>query len=164
MAKKYNNNQRKKMAKEKVWLNFKAKTLYQVFLATGKIDKKEALRRFKPKVSSNHAHEVAEREFDEMVMAKFAELIKVQDKDLKRLTSTDRILKELCEDINRLNLMLESNEITADEAVKIIKAKTDHLKLLGLSQGAWKKEGEGDDKPKEPHKDLFGRLNKRFDN
>lgn len=150
------------MAKERVWLNYKAKTLYTIFVATGKIDPKAAMQAMHPEMSPRDAHSGAKDQFDAVVMAKFADMIRVKDSDLAKMTSSDRILKELCEDINRLNLMLESGEITPDEAIKIMKAKGEHLKLLGLSQGTWKKDLPDVDLPKEDPRALFGRLKDRF--
>jgi len=139
----------------------KAKTLRDVFLETHKVDIKEAYRRYRPNNSPKCADTNSYRDFDSHVLEEFAKMIRVDDKAIKQLKN-NRVLKEILEDLNRINAFLESGACTIEETVKLTAAKDSKLKMLGSFKGMWK--GEQENKGQgENSQELYDKLRERYD-
>lgn len=146
---------KKDTPKKRLIYKLKAKTILDVYKATGLIDLKEAHRRFyKNQAESSHNGSNVARDFDIYVMQEFEKLIRIDKEALKRIDN-DTILKELMQDLNRLNMLLQSGDLTPDEVVKVTNAKNDKLKMLGMAKGTWDR---GAKKPDDGMRDGYSVL------
>lgn len=139
---------------EQVKDKLKAKTLFTIFKETGKLNLTEGVRRFYP--NQKNPNEYVEYMGKPEIMEEFCKLVRVDESAVKNLKS-DKIIQDLLEDVNRLNLLLDSGEISPDEVVKIINAKSGTNKLLGMFLGMWKQ-----DKPQQTDQDSPDELWNKF--
>jgi hypothetical protein len=129
----------KKKAKQ-VRVKRKAMLLAQTIQETGKLDVKEAYRRYSPGIAKISETNCSHRMWEEGVMEELEKLLKVRDKDLLKKLTPEVIVQDIMDDLSTLNELKNSGKVTVEEIVKIMNTKGVKQKLLGMAVGLWKAE------------------------
>lgn len=139
---------------KQVKFRLQAKTLFDIFRETGKLNLSEGVRRCYP--NQKNPDEYVEHLGRPEVMEEFCKLVRIDEKAISSLKCED-ILKDLMEDVKRLNMLLDSGAITTEEMIKVINAKGSTNKLLGMFLGMWKQ-----DKPQAADEESADEVWKQF--
>ena len=135
-------------------VRFKAMTLFEVLKERGTINLTEAHRRMytNQTEASHHGSSFRDMATPE-VMDALARMLRADDASVEKLKAND-IVKDILTDINRLNVLLENDELDAEGITKVINAKNIKHKLLGSYLGMWQMD-KTPDKPETNPDDLF---------
>lgn len=137
----------------------KALTLLEVLKETGRINMKEAHRRHYPNQNeASHSANAANDMMTPEVYEKFIKLLRVDDDAIAKL-GPETVIKDILDDIHKLNLLIEAPDVNRDEVAKLINAKTNKQKLLGSYLSIWNQDKSVDTKDSDPDF-LFGKSSR----
>lgn len=143
--------------KKKAVIRWRAKTLLEVVKETGVLNITEGHRRcFKNQTEKSHSVNAGRDMATSEIMEEFTRLLNADDKAVSRLKPDD-IVKELLNDLNRINTMIEGGELGPEDLAKFLRLKDAKLKLLGMKLGMWQ-----EDKPQDVDNTNPDKLFERF--
>lgn len=119
-------------------------TMLDVFKSTGKINMTEVSRQLKPNITEESHQANGYQMLTDEVLKQFTKLMRCDDKAVENLNA-DFVLKDILNDIQVANQMIESPAATLEDVQKFMNIKTAKQKLLASYLGML----QGEDKPKD---------------
>lgn len=126
----------------------KARTMLDVLIETGRISPKEIfVKMYGPDKSAvNASRDIMKPE----VFKEFYNLLSIDKKAMDKL-GPDTVVRDILNDMHKLDLLIESPGVETAEVKNLVAAKTAKQKLLGSYLGIWNAEKQEDADRSDPN-------------